>query len=182
MDSAGRRDHALRGGGARISWIAGAGRWKGSYGRVGTRIAGRPMDAAVGTAGPDAPADLETGAGGEGCLGESGGRSRARRMGTEWLRFDSDQRLGSAHQPDQIAAFGVLQRVVPNHATRTPSACRSRLRTRVRIGAPPPARPRPVMSRTTAARASLGLDSQKALGVGHGLDHALAVQVERRIG
>ena len=33
-----------------------------------------------------------------------------------------------------------------------------------------------------AARARLGLGPQKALGVGHSLDHALAMQVEGRIG
>ena len=108
---------------------------------------GRPMDAAVGAAGPHDPADLETGAGREGCLGQPGGWSRARRMGTEWLCFDTDRpRLSPPAGPDSCL--------------RSPPACspgprwpdsfsvRSSPRTRVRIGAPPPPRPRPVMSRT----------------------------------
>ena len=38
------------------------------------------------------------------------------------------------------------------------------------------------MSRTMPRGTRLGLGSQKALRVGHSLDHALAVQIEGRIG
>ena len=131
------------------------------------------MDAAVGAAGPHDPLDVETGAGRKGRFGKSGGRSRARQLGPEWLDYGTTG-AGSAHEPGQIAAFGLLQGVVADDPARLlqpaeqspdPSA----------DGRSPTGPSSTRNEPDNAARARLGLGPQKAFGVGHGFDNALAM-------
>lgn len=87
----------------------------------------------------------------------------------------------SAPEPDQITPFGFLQSVVPDHAAGLLQSAQepANPRTNGRATAgPAPAGDEP----NDPAWSSLGLGAHEALRVGHGLDYALAVQIEHSVG